>query len=140
MWWPAREETKRKFYTNIIILPQLYQREVLFRSDGNQGIDNVQQRILHRYDWPGMRERIKDRRDLEEDSYEIMGQFYNERKGLLYHTADDVVACKRRDEEKIFPKHNHTTAAISNGVAAQIARSDGTSRNRQGATKNTAPI
>ena len=86
------------------------------------------------------RTRIKDRRDLEEDSYEILSQFYKERKGLLYHTADDVMACKRRDEEKILHKHNQTTAAISNGVAVPIAQSDGTSRNRQGATKNTAPI
>ena len=43
---------------NLIILPQLYQTEVLFRSHdqmGHQGIDKVQQRILHRFDWPGLR-------------------------------------------------------------------------------------
>ena len=36
----------------------MYQTEVLFRSHdqmGHQGIDKVQQRILHRFDWPGMR-------------------------------------------------------------------------------------
>ena len=86
------------------------------------------------------RTRIKDRREVEEDSYEIMSQFYKERKGLLYHTTYDVVACKRGDDEKILHKHNHFTAAISNGVAVQIVRSDGTSRNRQGATKSTEPI
>ena len=53
-----------------------------------------------------IRTRVKQRRDLEEDSYKILSQFYKERKGLLYHTADDVVACKRRDEEKVLNKHN----------------------------------
>ena len=43
---------------NLIILPQLYQSEVLFRwhdQMGHQGIDNMQQRILHRFDRPGLR-------------------------------------------------------------------------------------
>ena len=40
------------------------------------------------------------------DSYRILSQFYKERKYLLYHTADRVVACKRKDEEKIIHKHN----------------------------------
>ena len=44
--------------------------------------------------------------DLEEDSYNILSQFYKERKDLLYHTADGVVACRRKDEEKILHKHN----------------------------------
>ena len=44
--------------------------------------------------------------DLEEDSYKMLSQFYKERKDLLYHTADGVVACKRKDEEKILHKHN----------------------------------
>ena len=35
-----------------------------------------------------------------------MSQFYKERKHLLYHTADGVVACRRKDEEKILHKHN----------------------------------
>ena len=53
-----------------------------------------------------IRTRVKERRDLEEDSCKIMSQFYKERKCLLYHTADDVVACKRGDEEKTLHKHN----------------------------------
>ena len=48
----------------------------------------------------------KEKRDLEEGSYKILSQFYKERKDLLYHTADRVVACKRKDEEKILHKHN----------------------------------
>ena len=43
---------------------------------------------------------------LEENSYKILSQFYKERKDLLYHTADGLVACKRKDEEKILHKHN----------------------------------
>ena len=44
--------------------------------------------------------------DLGEDSYKILSQFYKERKDLLYHTADGVVACRRKDEEKILHRHN----------------------------------
>ena len=49
----------RKYYTNIIILPQLYQTELLSRSYdqmGHQGTDKVQQKVLNRYDWPGIGE------------------------------------------------------------------------------------
>ena len=48
----------------------------------------------------------KEMGDLKEDSYKILSQFYKDRKDLLYHTADGVVACKRKDEEKILHKHN----------------------------------
>ena len=48
----------------------------------------------------------KEKGELEEDSYKILSQFYKDRKDLLYHTADGVVACKRKDEEKILHKHN----------------------------------
>ena len=49
---------------------------------------------------------VREKGDLEEDSYKILSQFNKERKDLLYHTADGVVACRRRDEEKILPNHN----------------------------------
>ena len=48
----------------------------------------------------------KEKGDLEEDSYKILSQFYKEIKDLLYHTIDAVVACRRKDEEKILHKHN----------------------------------
>ena len=48
----------------------------------------------------------KEKGELEEDSCKILSQFYKEKKDLLYHTADGVVACKRKDEEKILHKHN----------------------------------
>ena len=48
----------------------------------------------------------KEKGELEEDSYKILSQFYKGKKDLLYHTADGVVACKRKDEEKILHKHN----------------------------------
>ena len=35
---------------------------------------------------------FKEEGDLEEDSYKILSQFYKERKDLLYHSADGVVA------------------------------------------------
>ena len=46
----------------------------------------------------------KEKGELDEDSYKILSQFYKERKDLLYHTADGVVACMRKDKEKIL--HN----------------------------------
>ena len=49
---------------------------------------------------------VKEKGELEEDSYKILSQFYKEKRDLLYHTAEGVVACKRRDEEKILHKHN----------------------------------
>ena len=49
---------------------------------------------------------VKEKRDLEKDSYKIFSQFYKERRVLLYHTADGVVACRRKDEEKILHRHN----------------------------------
>ena len=48
----------------------------------------------------------KEKRDLEVDSYKILSQFYKERRDLLYHTVDGVVACRRKYEEKILHKHN----------------------------------
>ena len=49
---------------------------------------------------------VKEKGEFEEDSYKILSQFYKEKKDLLYHAADGVVACKRKDEEKILHKHN----------------------------------
>ena len=47
-----------------------------------------------------------DKGNLKTDSYKILIQLYKEGKGLLYHTADGVVACKRRDDEKMLYKNN----------------------------------
>ena len=54
-----------------------------------------------------IRRGVKGKGDLEEDSYKILSQFNKEKSDLLYHTADGVVACRRKnDEEKILHKHN----------------------------------
>ena len=53
-----REEDKVLYKYNAIVLPQLYQTELLFRSHDQmdyQGIDKVYQRILKRFEWPGMK-------------------------------------------------------------------------------------
>ena len=52
-----REEDKTLYKYNAIVLPQLYQTELLFRSHDQmvyQGIDKVYQKILKRFQWPGM--------------------------------------------------------------------------------------
>ena len=53
-----REEDKVLYKYNAIVLPQLYRAELLFRSHdqmGRQGIDKVYQKILKRFEWPGMK-------------------------------------------------------------------------------------
>ena len=53
-----REEDKVLYKYNAIVLPQLYQIKLLFRSRDqmcHQGIDKVYQRILKRFEWPGMK-------------------------------------------------------------------------------------
>ena len=53
-----RDEDKVLYKYNAILMPQLYQTELLFRSHdqmGHQGIDKVYQRILKRFDWPGLK-------------------------------------------------------------------------------------
>ena len=53
-----REEDKVSYKYKAIVLPQLYQTELLFRSHdqmGHQGIGKVYQRILKRFEWPGMK-------------------------------------------------------------------------------------
>ena len=53
-----REEDKVLYKCNAIVLPQFYQTERLFRSHdqmGHQGINEGYQRILIRFEWPGMK-------------------------------------------------------------------------------------
>ena len=53
-----REEDRVLYKYNAIVLPQLYQTELLFKSHdqmGHHGIDKVYQRILKRFEWPGMK-------------------------------------------------------------------------------------
>ena len=47
-----------------------------------------------------------DKGDLEEDSYKILKQFYLKRKNLLYLNKDGIVACKRKEEDKVLYKYN----------------------------------
>ena len=75
---------------------------------------------------------VKEKGELEEDSYKILSQFYKEKRDLLYHTAEGVVACKRRDEEKNITQTqpHHTTTTVPNGSALQITRPNGPSGDR----------
>ena len=47
-----------------------------------------------------------DKGDLEEDSYKILKQFYLKRNELLYLNKDGIVACKRKEEDKLLYKYN----------------------------------
>ena len=61
-----------------------YRLSYLIRDQKNhKKTSNLSKRI-----WRGM----KEKGDLEEDSFKILSQFNKERRHLLYHTADGVVA------------------------------------------------
>ena len=53
-----KEEDKVLYKYNSIVLPQLYQTKLLFRSHdqmGHQGVDKVYNRIQKRFEWPGLK-------------------------------------------------------------------------------------
>ena len=53
-----KEEDKVLYKYNSIVLPQLYQTELLFRSHdqmGHQGEGKVYNRIQKRFEWPGLK-------------------------------------------------------------------------------------
>ena len=53
-----KEEDKVLYKYSSIVLPQLYQTELLFRSHdqmGHQGVDKVYNRIQKRFEWPGLK-------------------------------------------------------------------------------------
>ena len=47
-----------------------------------------------------------DKSDLEEDSYRILRQYFMQKEGRLYLNKDGIVACKRREEDKVLYKYN----------------------------------
>ena len=47
-----------------------------------------------------------DKKVLEKDSYKMLKQFYLKRKDLLYLNKDGIVACKRKEEDKVLYKYN----------------------------------
>ena len=47
-----------------------------------------------------------DKGDLEEDSYRILRQYFMQKEGRLYLNKDGIVACKRRENDKVLYKYN----------------------------------
>ena len=47
-----------------------------------------------------------DKGDLEEDSYRILRQYFKQKEGRLYLNKDGIVACKRREEDRVLYKYN----------------------------------
>ena len=47
-----------------------------------------------------------DKGDLEEDSYRILRQYFMQKEGRLYLNMYGIVACKRRDEDKVLYSYN----------------------------------
>ena len=53
-----------------------------------------------------------DKGDLEEDSYKILKQIYMKRKDLLYLKKDGIVACKRKEIDKVFYYYNSSVTTF----------------------------
>ena len=47
-----------------------------------------------------------DKGDLEEDSYRIPRQYFMQKEGRLCLNKDGIVACKRREEDRVRYKYN----------------------------------
>ena len=47
-----------------------------------------------------------DKGDLEEDSYRILRHNFMQKEGRLYLNKDGILACKRREEDRILYKYN----------------------------------
>ena len=47
-----------------------------------------------------------DKGDLEEDSYRILRQYFMQKEGRLYLNKEGIVACRRREEDKVLYKYN----------------------------------
>ena len=47
-----------------------------------------------------------DKGELEEDFYCILRQYFMQKEGRLYLNKDGIVACKRREEDKVLYKYN----------------------------------
>ena len=47
-----------------------------------------------------------DKGDLEEDSYRILRQYFMQKEGRFYLNKDGIVACKRREEDRVLYKYN----------------------------------
>ena len=47
-----------------------------------------------------------DKGDREEDSYRILRQYFMQKEGRLYLNKDGIVACKRREEDRVLYKYN----------------------------------
>ena len=47
-----------------------------------------------------------DKGDLEEDSYRILRQYFMQKEGRLYLNKDGIVACKRREEDRVLYKYH----------------------------------
>ena len=45
-----------------------------------------------------------DKGDLEKDSYRILRQYFMQKEGRLYVNKNGIVACKRREEDKVLYK------------------------------------
>ena len=44
--------------------------------------------------------------DLEEDSYRILRQYSMQKEGMIYLNKDGIVACNRREEDKVLYEYN----------------------------------
>ena len=84
-----------------------------------------------------LKRRIKigtpDKGDLEEDSYRILRHYFMQKEGRLYLNKEGIVACKRKEEDKVLYKYNAIVLPqlYQTEFFVQLAGPDGPSGNRQ---------
>ena len=63
-----------------------------------------------------------DKGDLEEDSYRILRQYIMPKEGRLYLNKDGIVACKRREEDRVLYKYNAIVLPQQNYYSGRMIR------------------
>ena len=57
-----------------------------------------------------------DKGDLEEDINRILRQYYMQKEGRLYLIKDGIVACKRREEDKVLYNNNDSSECFDEHI------------------------
>ena len=75
-----------------------YRLSDLLRAQGNDRMTNNLKRWIENG--------TPDKGDLEQDSYLILRQYFMQKQGRLYLNKEGIVACKRREEDKVLYDYN----------------------------------
>ena len=78
--------------------------------------------------WRWIENGAPDQGDLEDDKYEILKQLNMKQKELLYLNNDGIVACKRKEEDRVLHKNNSIILKLNQSELFLPTRPDGAIR------------